>query len=112
VWTDGIDETFDLIVSNPPYIRESDATTLASDVVDYEPRTALFAGADGLDAYRAIANGAPNLLKRDGALVLEVGAGQSDDVKALLRGAGLDIAGVCSDLSGTARCVIATWPGN
>ncbi|HTI86965.1 MAG TPA: peptide chain release factor N(5)-glutamine methyltransferase [Alphaproteobacteria bacterium] len=111
-WTDGIDETFDLIVSNPPYIRDGDAATLARDVVDYEPRTALFAGADGLDAYRAIAAGAPSHLKRGGALVLEVGAGQSDDVSQLLRGVGLDIKDVRSDLSGIARCVIATWPGN
>jgi release factor glutamine methyltransferase len=111
-WTDGIDENFDLIVSNPPYIRDGDAVSLAPDVVDYEPRTALFAGADGLDAYRSIAAGAPSHLKRNGALVLEVGAGQSDDVSRLLRGAGLDIKGVRSDLSGISRCVIATWPGN
>jgi release factor glutamine methyltransferase len=111
-WTDGIAETFDLIVSNPPYIRDADAASLAADVAEYEPRLALFAGVDGLDAYRAIAAGTPPLLKRDGALVLEVGAGQSDDVTRLLRSVGLDIKGVRPDLSGTARCVIATWPGN
>jgi release factor glutamine methyltransferase len=112
VWTDGISETFDVIVSNPPYIREADAASLDADVVDYEPHVALFGGVDGLDAYRAIAADAPRLLKRAGALVLEVGAGQSDDVARLLQSGRLDIVGVRADLSGTPRCVIATWPGN
>jgi release factor glutamine methyltransferase len=111
-WADGISESFDLIVSNPPYIREADAVSLAPDVVDYEPRAALFAGADGLDAYRAIAAGAPRLLKRDGALAVEVGAGQADDVAQLLTSAGLDIVGIRADLSGTPRCVIAMRPGS
>ncbi|MGE5537621.1 MAG: peptide chain release factor N(5)-glutamine methyltransferase [Gemmatimonas sp.] len=111
-WTEGISESFDLIVSNPPYIRDADAASLPRDVVGYEPHAALFGGADGLDSYRAIAAGAAPLLKRGGALVVEVGAGQADDVATLFRGAGLDIVGVRSDLAGIARCVVATRSGN
>jgi release factor glutamine methyltransferase len=111
-WCDGISETFDLIVSNPPYIVDSEIASLDSDVRDFEPHLALKGGADGLDAYRAIAAQAPSRLSANGTLALEVGAGQADAVADLLRGAGLEILAIRSDLAGIARCVIATRPGN
>jgi release factor glutamine methyltransferase len=111
-WTEGIDGPFDLIVSNPPYIPDGTIATLQSDVRDYEPHLALKGGIDGLDAYRAIVASAPALLAPNGALALEVGAGQADAVAALLRAAGLDIAAIRSDLSAIPRCVVATRPGN
>jgi release factor glutamine methyltransferase len=109
-WTDGIAGPFDLIVSNPPYIPEGDIAALDADVARFEPHAALAGGRDGLDAYRAIAAAAPPLLAPGGALLLEVGFGQAEDVSTLLRGAGLDIHAVRADLAGIPRCVVATRP--
>ncbi len=83
---------FDLIVSNPPYIRSAEIAELARDVRDYDPRLALDGGADGLDAYRAITPQAASLLTPQGVLVFEVGHGQSADVSALIRQAGLTLS--------------------
>jgi release factor glutamine methyltransferase len=83
---------FDLIVSNPPYIRSADIAALDRDVRDYDPRLALDGGTDGLDAYRAIAPQVAALLAPNGVLVFEVGHDQSDDVSALMRQAGLTLS--------------------
>ncbi|MGD9837862.1 MAG: peptide chain release factor N(5)-glutamine methyltransferase [Afipia sp.] len=83
---------FDLIVSNPPYIRSTEIAELDRDVRDYDPRLALDGGADGLDAYRAITPQAASLLTPQGVLVFEVGDGQSADVSALIRQAGLTLS--------------------
>ena len=109
-WTEGISGRFDLIVSNPPYIPEADIASLDADVARFEPLSALSGGSDGLDAYRAIAVAAPPLLEPGAALALELGFGQADAVAALLRSAGLDIAGAHADLAGIPRCVVATRP--
>ena len=93
---------FDLMVSNPPYIRCSDIPGLVVEVRDHDPGCALDGGVDGLDAYRAIASEAMRLLTPGGVLVVEVGHDQSGDVDALMTGAGLrrerppkaDLAGV------------------
>ncbi|HEY0331498.1 MAG TPA: peptide chain release factor N(5)-glutamine methyltransferase [Rhodopseudomonas sp.] len=102
---------FDLIVSNPPYIRSAEIATLAVEVRDHDPRRALDGGADGLDAYRAIATQAAGLLAPGGALILEIGEGQGDEVAALVRAAGLapDPAPK-PDLAGIARAVIGRRP--
>lgn len=73
-------EFFDLIVSNPPYISETDIEKLQPEVRDFEPRIALAGGADGLDFYRQIIPLAPDHLTPGGWLLLEVGAGQSEEV--------------------------------
>jgi release factor glutamine methyltransferase len=100
---------YDLVVSNPPYIRSGDIAGLAPDVKDYDPRLALDGGLDGLDAYRAIAAGARRLVVRGGFLVLEVGAGQAEDVTALLMAAGMAPKGPPrSDMAGIPRAVAAT----
>lgn len=109
-WTEGLAGPFDLIVSNPPYIPEGDIASLDIDVAQFEPRMALAGGSDGLDAYRAIAAAVSSLLAPGAALALEVGLGQADAVAALLRRAGLDIAGTHADLAGIPRCVVATRP--
>jgi release factor glutamine methyltransferase len=98
---------FDLVVSNPPYVARADIATLAREVRDHDPRHALDGGADGLAAYRAIAAGVPRLLKPAGHLVVEIGAGQQDQVGDLFAAAGLAIAGTRHDLSGTARAIAA-----
>ncbi len=77
-------DTFDAIVSNPPYIPESDRPTLHPQVRDYEPATALFAGETGLDIYRRLIPEALKALKPNGLLALEIGYGQQTDLAALL----------------------------
>ena len=97
---------FDLIVSNPPYIRSADIASLDAEVRDHDPQRALDGGADGLDAYRLIAPGAARLLAPGGALVVEVGHGQSSEVAGLIAAAGLMPCDVPkSDLAGIRRAV-------
>ncbi|MBQ8725588.1 MAG: peptide chain release factor N(5)-glutamine methyltransferase [Clostridia bacterium] len=79
-----IDGKFDLIVSNPPYIKTQDIDGLQPEVKGFEPISALDGGVDGLDFYRVIAKGAKERLSSGGALLLEVGINQAEDVKALL----------------------------
>lgn len=84
-WADGLG-TFDLILANPPYVE--DAAVLAPDVRDYEPAGALFAGADGLDAYRTLIPQLPGLLAPGGVAVVEIGAAQDAAVAAIAAAAG------------------------
>ena len=82
---EGLDETrFDLIVCNPPYVSSAEYEQLGSKVRDFEPKKALFAGQDGLDVYRQIADRIGEHLKDDGALVLEIGYAQGKAVRELL----------------------------
>jgi release factor glutamine methyltransferase len=80
---------FDLIVSNPPYIRSAEIAGLGLEVRDHDPHRALDGGTDGLDAYRALIPQAARLLAPRGALVVEVGHGQSAAVQRLMAAAGL-----------------------
>ncbi len=99
---------FDLIVSNPPYIRSADIAGLSTEVRDHDPRLALDGGADGLDAYRIIAPQAEARLVPGGWLVVEVGHDQSDDVATLMQAAGLQPIGPAkADLGGIRRAVSA-----
>lgn len=96
---------FDLVVSNPPYVRNVDIADLAPEVSRYDPRLALDGGADGLDCYRAIACDAPRLLKPGGHLVVELGMGQADAVAGLFTAAGLVCGSPRPDLSGIPRAL-------
>jgi release factor glutamine methyltransferase len=97
---------FDLIVSNPPYIRAADIASLGTEVRDHDPHRALDGGADGLDAYRLIAPEAARLLAPGGALVVEVGDGQSGVVRGSMTAAGFASAGPPkADLAGIRRAV-------
>lgn len=102
-WAEGIDERFDLLLCNPPYI-ERDAA-LPPDVARFEPATALFAGSDGLDDYRRLAPQVARLLAPGGLAAIEIGADQADAVCALFAQAGL-AAGVRRDLAGRDRAII------
>jgi release factor glutamine methyltransferase len=98
---------FDLMVSNPPYIRSADIASLGVEVRDHDPRRALDGGFDGLDAYRLIAPEAARLLKPGAALVLEVGHDQSGEVEGLISAAGLIPADAPkTDLAGIRRAVL------
>jgi release factor glutamine methyltransferase len=98
-WSAGLGR-FDLILANPPYVE--DDAELAPEVRGHEPEFALFAGRDGLDAYRAILPQLPNLLADNGVAVVEIGASQAEAVTALATAAGLD-AVLHRDLAGRPR---------
>lgn len=104
-WASGVAGPFDLVVSNPPYIRSAEIASLQPEVAAYEPRLALDGGADGLDAYRAILGELPRLLAPEGVAILELGHDQLTDVTALAANAGCT-ATARSDLAGIARCLI------
>jgi release factor glutamine methyltransferase len=97
---------FDLVVSNPPYIRSSDIAGLAIEVRDHDPVRALDGGADGLEAYRTLIPQAARLLAHRGALVVEAGHGQSSDIQGLMTAAGLTLERPPkADLAGIQRAV-------
>lgn len=99
--------SFDLVISNPPYIVNEEVSRLEADVRDFEPHLALEGGHDGLDFYRRIAADARSHLCDDALLVLEVGAGQDTAVAEILKNAGLHPVRVINDLDGTPRVVTA-----
>jgi release factor glutamine methyltransferase len=97
---------FDLIVSNPPYIRSADIAGLAAEVREYDPLAALDGGADGLSAYRTLIPQAACLLAPGSPLVVEAGVGQSGQIEALMAAEGLTPAGAPKvDLGGIQRAV-------
>jgi release factor glutamine methyltransferase len=107
-YADALSGPFDLIVSNPPYIRSSDIAELESEVRDHDPLVALDGGGDGLDAYRALIPQAARLLHPGGTLVVEAGRGQSGDIEALMTAAALMIdRAPKNDLAGVARAISA-----
>lgn len=101
-WAQGIEGPFDLLLCNPPYIAAG--TILSAEVNDHEPHSALFAGPDGLDAYRRLVPDTHRLLAPGGIAVFEIGHDQGENVPALFRAAGLDPA-IHRDLAGRNRCV-------
>jgi release factor glutamine methyltransferase len=105
-YASGLCGPFDLIVSNPPYIRSADIAGLAIEVRDHDPPAALDGGPDGLDAYRVLIPQAADRLAPGAALVLEAGQGQSADIEALMKAAGLMTAWpIKADLAGVRRAV-------
>lgn len=104
-WAEAVEARFDLVVSNPPYIRAGALAGLAPEVARHDPRLALDGGADGLDAYRAILAALPRLLAPGGCAVLEIGFDQAGDLAELAAGAGLDMAEMRRDLAGHPRAV-------
>ncbi|MEC8171918.1 MAG: peptide chain release factor N(5)-glutamine methyltransferase [Pseudomonadota bacterium] len=105
-WDSRLDGTFDIVVSNPPYIPTAAIDDLAPEVARFEPRGALDGGVDGLDAYRHIAAVLPQILKPNGFVALEIGQGQDASVTRILRDSGIRIVGLEKDLAGIPRCVL------
>ena len=103
----GADERFDVIVSNPPYIARGERSTLATEVADWEPEAALFAGERGLDVIEPLVRGARAHLARPGLLALELAPGQAEEVAALARASGFTHVRIIEDLAGRARIVAA-----
>lgn len=109
-WFDPVDQSFDLIVANPPYIAADEMPDLAPEVRDHEPLIALTPGGDGLDAYRRIAAGAPGHLKPGGRLIVEIGLTQAAEVSSLFAAAGLRAIELRQDMDRRDRVVVAMKP--
>jgi release factor glutamine methyltransferase len=105
-WTAGLgDASFELVVSNPPYIPTADIAALQPEVRDHEPRLALDGGPDGLDAYRLLAPEILRVLRPGGMFAVEVGIGQAPDVERLFQAAGAEGLVVHNDLAARPRVV-------
>lgn len=111
-WGQGIEGRFNLILTNPPYVRDDEWAGLEDDVRLYEPKSALLAGADGLDAYRALVSDAARLLAADGAFLGEIGPGQAGALAELLERSGFAVVETKRDIGGVERCVSATLAKN
>ncbi|MEG3125165.1 peptide chain release factor N(5)-glutamine methyltransferase [Sphingomonas sp. GB1N7] len=105
-WARGVEDRFDLILCNPPYIGT--AEDLPDEVRAHEPGSALFAGVDGLDDYRLLAPQLPPLLAPGGAAILEIGHTQAVPVTALLEAQGFAVT-LARDLARRPRALIATF---
>lgn len=105
-FTSALNDRFDMIVSNPPYIPSADIETLEPEVKNYDPLLALDGGKSGYDSYKAIAEIVPNLLKNSGYILLEAGQGQAQKIADIFIAHGLTLHKIVNDLSGIARCVI------
>ncbi len=98
--------TFDIIVTNPPYIPTEEIFTLQKEVRDFDPLRALDGGADGFEHYRKLAEVVPGLLKAGGRIFIEGGAGQAEQIAGLFEKSGLMLIDILADLQGINRCVI------
>jgi release factor glutamine methyltransferase len=110
-WGDGLhDETFDVVVSNPPYIRSDVIATLEPEVKNHDPMLALDGGETGLEAYIALTPEIFRLLKPGGRTWLEIGFDQSQDVENLMKSAGFEDVATYLDLSNLPRVVTGRKP--
>ena len=101
--------SFDMILSNPPYITKQEMKDLMEEVVNFEPALALYGGEDGLDYYRRITDQAGRFLKPEGWLIYEIGCAQGEAVAEILKEQGFYNIQVKQDLSGLDRVVIGQW---
>lgn len=108
-WFADVTSQFDAIVSNPPYIASAVIADLSRDVRDHDPMRALDGGADGLDAYRAIAEKAAAFLAQDGIVGLEIGWDQNASVTAIFETAGFRLVEARKDYGGNDRVLILRW---
>ena len=108
-WFGTVTGTFDLIVSNPPYISAAEMNDLSPEVL-HEPHIALTPGGDGLDAYRILARDAPSHLEVGGRLIVEIGAGQAAAVHDFFAAASLREIRVRDDINGKNRVISAEKP--
>jgi release factor glutamine methyltransferase len=103
--------TFDLIISNPPYIPSAEIETLEPEVRDYDPRQALDGGADGLDFFRRLGRESANFLKPGGKLILEFGDGEAEAVRVILEEQKWIVEAVTEDYTGRLRMLVARVAG-
>lgn len=108
-WCDGLDNKFDLIVSNPPYISEKEILGLSNDVINWEPRIALTPEGDGLGAYKNIINGVKNILIPNGRIIFEIGHAQGNEVSNLLKSNNFKEINIVKDINNKDRVISALW---
>ena len=106
-WFGTVKGAFDLIVSNPPYIGLIEQDEISAEVIKYDPEIALFAGSDGMEAFKRIIPNLAKFLNPDGLVALETGASQSNQVKNMMNAVGFIDAKIVKDLSGKGRLVAA-----
>ncbi|MEL6370814.1 MAG: peptide chain release factor N(5)-glutamine methyltransferase [Pseudomonadota bacterium] len=108
-WTDSLGAVFDLVVINAPYVPDTDRPTLSPSVLDFEPHSALFAGNDGLHAYRMLIPQLTRVLKEGGTCLFEIGGGQAPSMVSLIQQSfpGGKITSV-NDLAGIPRTIVLT----
>ena len=99
---------YDLIVSNPPYIKKLNLKYLEKDVVNFEPKLALDGGLDGLSEIRKVINKSSELIKKNGKFILEIGFDQKNKVINLLKDKGFYINSILKDLAKNDRCIVST----
>ena len=99
---------YDLIISNPPYIKKLDFNNLKKDVIDFEPRLALYGGLDGTSEIRKVINKSSELIKKNGKFILEIAYDQKNKITKLLRDKGFYINKVLKDLASNDRCIVST----
>ncbi len=99
---------YDLILSNPPYIKQAKLRCLEKDVIGFEPKIALDGGLDGLSVIRKVVKKSSELIKNNGKLVLEIGFDQKEKVKLILKKEGYYINKILKDYAGHDRCIIST----
>lgn len=104
-WTDNITDIFDVVFVNPPYIALGEIASLAPEI-SYEPVAALSGGSDGFDMYRQLAPILGRRLKAEGRVFMEIGAGQSDRIRAVFAASGLSTVHAIADLAGIPRCLV------
>ncbi len=99
---------YDLILSNPPYIKKHDLKYLEKDVAKFEPKLALDGGLDGLSAIRKVIKKSSELIKKNGKFILEIGFDQKSEVISLLKKEGFYINSINRDLAKNDRCIVTT----
>ncbi len=102
-----LERPLDLVICNPPYIPTEDIQSLDTQVVGYEPETALDGGEDGLRYYRMVTALVPHILKKDGVLIYEIGINQCEDVSKILMDSGFHVA-VIKDYGNIDRILVAS----
>jgi len=103
---------YDLIVSNPPYIKRANLKYLNKEVANFEPKLALDGGVDGLSGFRKIIKKSSELIKINGKLFLEIGFDQKKEIKKILKSKGFYINKVLKDYAGKDRCIVSTKTTN
>ena len=99
---------YDLIVSNPPYIKSTDLKNLEKDVIGYEPKIALDGGLDGMSEIRKVINTASKLIKINGKLIIEIAFDQKEKIISLLKNKEFYINKIVKDYSDKYRCIVST----
>ncbi|MDP3936442.1 MAG: HemK/PrmC family methyltransferase, partial [Alphaproteobacteria bacterium] len=105
-WLTNVHGTFDIIISNPPYIPSLDIQGLSENVQAYDPLKALDGGEDGLDAYRQLAEQLPSIIKDNTLIILEIGYDQGESVPTLFKERGYNIVTLEKDYGGNPRCLV------